>query len=142
MKNSMELISKKELLNIINVSVLAGKKILEVYGQDFSVEIKNDNTPLTMADKASNEVIVDILNTTDIPVLSEEGKLISYEERSNWENLWIVDPLDGTKEFVKKNGEFTVNIALVSNKKPILGIIYVPVLKILYFADKELGAFK
>ncbi|MFC2107749.1 3'(2'),5'-bisphosphate nucleotidase CysQ, partial [Bacteroidota bacterium] len=93
-------------------------------------------------DKASNEVIVDILNTTDIPVLSEEGKLISYNERSNWENLWIVDPLDGTKEFVKKNGEFTVNIALVSNQKPILGIIYVPVLKILYFADLELGAFK
>ena len=142
MKNNMELISKRELLDIINISVLAGKKIMEVYEQEFSVEIKNDNSPLTMADKSSNEVIVDILNNTDIPVLSEEGKLISYEERSNWENLWIVDPLDGTKEFVKKNGEFTVNIALVSNQKAVLGIIYVPVLKILYFADKESGAFK
>lgn len=138
----MEAINKEELLAIINVSVLAGKKILEVYGEEFSVEIKDDNSPLTMADKASNEVIEEVLNKTNIPVLSEEGKLIPYEERSNWEKLWIVDPLDGTKEFVKRNGEFTVNIALVSNQKAILGIIYVPVLKILYFADKGSGAFR
>ena len=138
----MGLISKEELLGIINVAVLAGKKILEVYGEEFSVEIKEDNSPLTMADKASNDVITKVLEETNIPVLSEEGKLIPYEERSGWENLWIVDPLDGTKEFVKRNGEFTVNIALVSNHKPVLGIIYVPVLKTFYFADMELGAYK
>ncbi len=138
----MGIIKKEELLNIINVSILAGKEIMGVYGEEFSVEIKEDDSPLTMADKASNEVIIKVLETTGIPVLSEEGKLISFKERSQWEKLWIVDPLDGTKEFVKRNGEFTVNIALISGHKAVLGIIYVPVLKCLYFADKDTGAFR
>lgn len=138
----MEVINKNVFLDIVNVSILAGKKILEVYSQEFSVEMKSDNSPLTKADRASNDVIVDILKDTGIPVLSEEGKLIPYKERSNWEKLWIVDPLDGTKEFIKRNGEFTVNIALSYHQKPIVGIIYVPVLKDLYFAEKSLGAYK
>ena len=110
--------------NFINVSVLAaieaGKQILEVYKQDFAVETKSDNSPLTIADKKSHEVIKAALAETGFPLLSEEGKQLPYDERKDWETFWLVDPLDGTKEFIKKNGEFTVNIALVKNNKPVL----------------------
>src|SRR5579885_3403744 len=96
--------------DFIHVSVLAayeaGRQILEVYSQDFSVETKSDNSPLTIADKKSHEVIKAALATTGLPLLSEEGKQMSYDERSKWETFWLVDPLDGTKEFIKKNGEF------------------------------------
>ena len=127
----------------IKAALEAGKKILEIYQTaDFQVETKDDNSPLTIADKKAHEAIVKHLETTEIPILSEEGKHLSYDIRKDWKQLWIVDPLDGTKEFIKRNGEFTVNIALVENQVPILGIIYVPVLETLYFGCKEIGSFK
>lgn len=133
----------KNLLNIgIAASLKAGEEILKVYKTDFSVEKKEDRSPLTLADKNSHKIISEILAATGIPVLSEEGRDIPFSERKKWERLWIVDPLDGTKEFVKRNGEFTVNIALAENRLPVLGIIYVPVTGILYFAAEGLGAFR
>jgi len=132
-----------ELLRIsIQASIVAGNKILEIYNTDFDVEYKADSSPLTMADKNANNVIMSFLETTEIPILSEEGRSIPWEERKNWSKLWIVDPLDGTKEFVKKNDEFTVNIALIENQIPILGVVYAPVLDDLYFGDSQKGAFK
>ena len=132
----------KELLNIaINAAVEGGHEIMKVYNDDFEVYIKEDDSPLTIADQNANKVIVDQLDKTGIPVLSEEGKAIPYSERKNWDKLWIVDPLDGTKEFIKRNGEFTVNIALIENGSPIMGVIYVPVKKTLYYAS-EAGAYK
>jgi len=127
----------------IKASLEAGKRIMEIYeNESFDVDFKSDDSPLTKADLASHKIIVRHLEETDIPILSEEGKHLSYDIRKNWEKVWIVDPIDGTKEFINKNGEFTVNIALVENQIPILGVIYVPVLKELYFASKELGSFK
>ena len=110
--------------------------------QDFNIEIKGDNSPLTKADTASHKVIMRYLNKTEIPVLSEEGRAIDYRERKEWNQLWIVDPIDGTKEFIKRNGEFTVNIALVEDQKTSLGVIFVPATGILYFSTKAMGAFK
>lgn len=133
---------KKILELTINAAIDAGKKILEVYNTDFGVEIKDDKSPLTLADKKSNEVIVEYLNNTEIPILSEEGKNIEYSQRKEWTKFWLIDPLDGTKEFIKRNGEFTVNIALIENNTPTLGVIYVPVLKTLYFAQQDIGSFK
>jgi 3'(2'), 5'-bisphosphate nucleotidase len=134
----------KDLLDLaIEASLKAGDAILNIYEQDtISSEIKDDNSPLTQADIASHETIMEYLNTTSIPVLSEEGRNIPYKERSTWELLWIVDPLDGTKEFIKRNGEFTVNIALIRDHMPILGVVYAPAIKELYFAESSLGAFK
>lgn len=123
-------------------SIEAGKAILEIYNTDFDVQKKEDKSPLTEADLRSHNVIKKALNEFDIPVLSEEGKSIDYSDRKNWKELWIVDPLDGTKEFVKRNGEFTVNIALAKNSIPVLGIIYIPVTETLYFAEETIGAFK
>lgn len=133
-----------ELLKLaIKAALKAGAEIMEVYAtEDFSVEFKKDDSPLTKADKLSHEVICSFLSTTGIPILSEEGRSIPYEERSAWNQLWIVDPIDGTKEFIKRNGEFTVNIAFIENQVPILGVIFVPALNELYFASKEHGAFK
>jgi len=123
-------------------SLEAGKAILEVYSSDdFDVEKKGDDSPLTKADRKAHNVIVSFLEKTDIPILSEEGKSIPYEERKNWEYFWMVDPLDGTKEFIKRNGEFTVNIALIHKGKPILGVIYVPVLEKLYWGIENEGAY-
>jgi 3'(2'), 5'-bisphosphate nucleotidase len=118
-----------QLLNTaITAALEAGKAILEIYHSgEFDVEIKGDNSPLTKADTASHKMIMSFLTKTNIPVLSEEGKAIPYEERKDWNQLWIVDPIDGTKEFIKRNGEFTVNIALIENQKPIIGVIFVPV---------------
>jgi 3'(2'), 5'-bisphosphate nucleotidase len=144
---------------IIAISIDAGKKIMEIYeSADFGVEMKSDNSPLTLADKASHEIIVAGLKKEfpDIPILSEEGKDIPYSERKNWKKFWLVDPLDGTKEFIKKNGEFTVNIALIQNNKPVLGVIYAPAYDdridqptvqpefsgTLYYGEKSIGAFK
>ena len=127
----------------ITAALEASKAILEIYHSGtFNVELKGDNSPLTRADTASHDVIISYLEPTDIPVLSEEGRDISYQERKSWKQLWIVDPIDGTKEFIKRNGEFTVNIALIENQKPIIGVIFVPVTGELYFSCKELGAFK
>jgi len=128
---------------IIRAALEAGKAIMEIYHTgDFGVDMKSDLSPLTKADVASNDVIMRYLDSSSIPVLSEEGRAIGFEERKSWKQLWIVDPLDGTKEFIKKNGEFTVNIALVENGIPILGVVYAPVLNELYFASRELGSFK
>jgi 3'(2'), 5'-bisphosphate nucleotidase len=126
----------------INASILAGKKIVEWYEKDsVDVEWKADNSPLTIADKEAHQVIFSILSPIGLPVLSEEGKEIPYSERKDWETYWLIDPLDGTKEFLGRNGEFTVNIALIHKKQPILGVVYVPVSRMLYFADAS-GAFK
>ncbi len=127
----------------ITAALEAGKAILDIYhSDDFEVELKGDDSPLTKADIASHNVIMSHLKATHIPVLSEEGKSIPYEDRKDWSQLWIVDPIDGTKEFIKRNGEFTVNIALVENQKTLLGVIYVPVLGDLYFSTSEIGAYK
>ncbi|MCF8242832.1 MAG: 3'(2'),5'-bisphosphate nucleotidase CysQ [Melioribacteraceae bacterium] len=134
-----------DIQKIINISKEAGKAILDVYNSDdFNIESKDDNSPLTLADKKSHEIISNFLKGEypEIPVLSEEGKEIDFNERKNWEYFWLVDPLDGTKEFIKRNGEFTVNIALIKNHTPILGVIFVPVTGELYFGKVEEGAFK
>ncbi|MFI3247576.1 MAG: 3'(2'),5'-bisphosphate nucleotidase CysQ [Rikenellaceae bacterium] len=136
---------KRELQIAVQAAILAGDKILEIYNDptsDFGIERKADNSPLTKADKAAHIKIVELLEPLQIPILSEEGRAIPYEERATWNKLWIVDPLDGTKEFIKRNGEFTVNIALVEDGDPVLGVIYIPVTRELYFADRELGTFK
>ncbi|RDK87319.1 3'(2'),5'-bisphosphate nucleotidase [Marinirhabdus gelatinilytica] len=126
---------KELLITAIKAAILAGKEIMEVYATDFNVEQKGDDSPLTLADKNANEVINSFLLKTNIPIISEENRQTDYQIRKNWEQCWIVDPLDGTKEFIKRNGEFTVNIALVKNGIPLLGIIYVPVSKELYFTN-------
>ena len=131
------------LLIAIHAAIEAGKKILEIYNlKDVKVKIKSDNSPITQADTASNQIIESFLKTTKIPILSEEGQDIEYKERKVWNKLWIVDPIDGTKEFIKKNGEFTVNIALVNNQKPVIGVVFAPVLKQLYFSTKDIGSYK
>ena len=132
----------QQLLKIAKTaSIEAGKAILEVYNSDdFNVEKKGDDSPLTLADKRAHNVIVSYLEKTPFPILSEEGKSIPYEDRKNWEYFWMVDPLDGTKEFIKRNGEFTVNIALIKNDRPVAGVVYVPVTEKLYWAANGLGA--
>ncbi len=124
-------------------AIQGGKEILDVYHSDnFEVEKKGDQSPLTLADRKAHLAIMEVLEASGIPVLSEEGKEIPYEERKNWKRLWIVDPLDGTKEFIKRNGEFTVNIALIDNGIPLLGVIYVPVKNELYSGASGMGARK
>lgn len=120
----------------------AAAEILKIYETgDFSVEAKSDDSPLTKADKASHNAIVNVLENTGIPILSEEGRDIPFEERNQWEYFWMIDPLDGTKEFIKRNGEFTVNIALIHSGAPILGVVQVPVQNKLYSAVLSEGAF-
>ena len=139
------------LLNINSLlvdAVIAAKKasdaIVEVYGSTFNVELKGDRSPLTLADRRSHEIISGHLQALEksLPLLSEEGRDIPYKERKLWEYYWLVDPLDGTKEFIKKNGEFTVNIALMFRDRPVMGVVLLPVKDILYFAAEEIGAFK
>ncbi|WBL25994.1 3'(2'),5'-bisphosphate nucleotidase CysQ [Zunongwangia sp. HGR-M22] len=115
---------------------------MSIYNEGgFDVEFKSDNSPLTRADKAAHRIIKEELEKTGIPILSEEGKHLSYEERKDWEKLWIVDPIDGTKEFIKKSGEFTINIALIEQQKPVLGVVYAPALKVIYWGSKS-GSYK
>jgi len=130
------------LLSAIQASLEAGQAILEIYHSDFDVQRKGDDTPLTLADSRSHAIISQRLQETGIPILSEEGKDIPYQVRKQWNPLWIVDPLDGTKEFIKRNGEFTVNIALVEGGQPVLGVIHAPAIGALYFACQGLGSFK
>lgn len=132
---------KDNLSLIIKTAIEAGKKILEVYENDFSVQHKADESPLTVADLNSHNVIIAGLEPTGIPVLSEEEKALPFEERKGWDQFWLVDPLDGTKEFIKKNGEFTVNIALVEKGEPIEGVVYVPVTGKMYYGSRENGSF-
>jgi len=127
----------------IKAAMEAGKAILEIYHSgDFDVTIKGDDSPLTRADIASHEVIMRHLEPIGIPILSEEGRDMPFSERAAWSELWIVDPIDGTKEFIKRNGEFTVNIALARDGVPVLGVIYVPVTGELYVGEQGQGARK
>jgi len=130
-----------------NIAVKAGEKIMEIYQrEDFSAitDFKADDSPLTLADKESHKIIASGLEASfiGIPVLSEEGRDISYDERKEWKRFWLVDPLDGTKEFIKRNGQFTVNIALIEDGVPLLGVIYIPATKAFYFGQKGVMAFK
>ena len=137
------MISKKELLlKAINASISGGHAIMKIYQSEFSVEHKEDNSPLTLADKMCNNIIEKELKKTKIPIISEEGAATPFKIRKSWEYCWLIDPLDGTKEFVKRNGEFTVNIALIHNNNPIMGVIFVPEKKELYYGINELGSYK
>ena len=136
------MLDKIDLQDIEKIALDAGNTIMEIYNRDFSIAYKEDKSPLTEADLASNEVIMQGLEKYGIPILSEEGKLIAYDERKDWEYYWCIDPIDGTKEFIKKNGEFTVNIALIHNDAPILGVVYAPAMGDMYKAKKGEGAFK
>ena len=136
----------EKLLNLaIEAALRAGEAILKIYNDPAShldIERKADDSPLTQADKEAHKTIINVLENTSYPVLSEEGNPADYEKRQQWKTCWIVDPLDGTKEFIKRNGEFTVNIALISEGNPVLGVIYVPVKKELYYGSAENGAYK
>jgi len=139
-----------DIQDIVKIAKDAGKAIMKIYNQEFDVEYKTDSSPLTIADKKANEIIVTALNQLsvnsflekNIPIISEEGRSVPYDERKNWEYFWLIDPLDGTKEFVKKNGEFTINIALINKETPVLGVVYSPVLNVCYWAKRDEGAFK
>ncbi len=129
---------------VTDIAVRAGDRILEIYETDFEVETKADESPLTTADKASHNEIVAALTklTPEIPILSEESDGITWEERSKWGEYWLIDPLDGTKEFIKKNGEFTVNIALIQGHQAVLGVVHVPVKNRSFYGFKDGGAFE
>lgn len=127
----------------IEAAVTAGRAIMDVYAAPaYGVELKIDNSPLTEADRAAHSVTMNILEQTPYSVLSEEGRNIPYTERRGWNPLWIVDPLDGTKEFIKRNGEFTVNIALIHDHEPVCGVVFAPVARELFFAAAGVGSFR
>lgn len=127
----------------VNAALVAGREIMSIYESgDFDVTMKGDDSPLTRADVAAHHAIIAQLDSTSIPLLSEEGKSIAYAERAAWKRLWIVDPIDGTKEFIKRNGEFTVNIALVDSGEPVMGVVLVPARGEMYFGAQGIGAFR
>jgi len=135
-------IVQNNLSQLLKLALDAGKAILEVYETAFAVEIKDDRSPLTLADKHSNEILYNgLIKMGGLPVLSEEIKQLPYEERKSWKSFWLVDPLDGTKEFIKRNGEFTVNVALIEGTEPVFGLIYVPVTGKFYYAIKGYGSY-
>ena len=138
------LISDEIIQSVIEITKQAGAVIMDVYKTNFEIHIKNDKSPVTEADTRANDIITEgLLNIApDIPILSEEGRDIPFKERSKWGSFWLVDPLDGTKEYIKKNDEFTVNIAYMENNKPIFGVVYAPALDELYWGSIEKGAFK
>ena len=142
MYSSITPIESIRVEELLDIAIRAGEAIMEIYNQPFDVITKRDGSPLTLADKNANKIITDYLfaNYT-IPILSEENDDISYEIRKDWKQLWIIDPLDGTKEFIHKRREFTVNIALVEHGRPVLGIIYAPIFRELYYAVKNGGCF-
>lgn len=131
------------LEDIKSIATEAGKAIMEIYKKDFNVDYKDDKSPLTEADLKSNEIICNKLEKLypNIPIMSEENKQVDYDTRRNWEYYWCIDPIDGTKEFIKKNDEFTVNIALIHNNTPVLGVVYGPAIDEMYSAKKGEGAF-
>ena len=137
------MLNKENLLEIVNISVDAGEVILNYYNENVDVIYKDDESPLTQADLASHKIITDSIKkiTPDIPILSEE-EFIDWKIRKKWKKYWLIDPLDGTKEFIKKNDEFTVNIALIENNRPILGVIYTPALNELFYSIKNFGSYK
>ncbi|MGM0520394.1 MAG: 3'(2'),5'-bisphosphate nucleotidase CysQ [Campylobacterota bacterium] len=128
---------------INKIAIKAGEAIMEIYSQDFDVEYKDDNSPLTKADKVSNQIICDRLKELypNIPIMSEENKQTDYEQRKEWTEYFCIDPIDGTKEFIKKNDEFTVNIAIIYENRPVLGVVYAPALGDLYYAKENEGAY-
>jgi len=130
--------------NLKKIAREAGKAILEYYDNDIEVTSKDDNSPLTKADLAAHNRIIEGLKTmeTGIPIISEEAELPDYATRKNWTKFWLVDPLDGTKEFIKKNGEFTVNIALISDGEPEIGVVYLPAKNVMYVGSRSEGSFK
>jgi 3'(2'), 5'-bisphosphate nucleotidase len=145
MKQSLAALDLEPLLDAVRkIAEQAAGKILEVYESEFAIALKDDRSPLTQADLASHKTICEALQqlTPDIPILSEESKSLPYSVRSQWGRYWLVDPLDGTKEFIKRNGEFTVNIALIEGHEVALGVVYVPVTGVCYFAARGVGAFK
>jgi len=133
-----------ELLEIVSIAKKAGDAVMKIYSTEFEVEYKNDNSPLTLADKVANEIICNDLSRLypDIPILSEENKEILYEQRMEWEFFWCIDPIDGTMEFIEKNDEFTINIALIKKDTPVLGVVYAPAIGVMYYAKHGSGAFK
>lgn len=136
---------KQKFINKINkIAINAGKKIMAIYDMDFDIYNKKDKSPLTEADLASHHHIINQLVALDtgFPILSEESADIDWNERKSWQTYWLIDPLDGTKEFIKKNGEFTVNIALIHKHEPVLGVVYAPAIDVLYFASKQISAWK
>ena len=139
----MKLNDPKILLEILNIAIDAGKEILKIYNDDIIVKSKEDNSPLTKADINSNKIIINRLQNLEpnFPILSEES-LIDWNERKEWQKYWLIDPLDGTKEFINKNGEYTVNISLIEKNYPIFGVIYAPAKSLLYYAIENRGAFK
>jgi 3'(2'), 5'-bisphosphate nucleotidase len=130
------------MVSATRAALRAGAAILDVYRGEIEVALKADQSPLTLADTRAHGIIVAHLQRAGIPILSEEGKHLPHAERRRWGRLWIVDPLDGTKEFIKRLGEFTVNIALVEAGRPVLGVVFVPVKNVLYFGALETGAFR
>ncbi|EAK0818245.1 3'(2'),5'-bisphosphate nucleotidase CysQ [Campylobacter lari] len=134
--------SQINLKDITSIAIKAGKSVLEIYNKDFKISYKDDNSPLSEADIISNKIICKELVRFNIPILSEENKTIPYKQRKNWEYFWCIDPIDGTKEFINKNGEFTINIALIYKDTPVLGVVYAPALDLLYSAKKGEGAFR
>jgi 3'(2'), 5'-bisphosphate nucleotidase len=134
-----------DILKIVEIAGLAGEAVMEVYSrEDFGTTYKDDRSPLTLADTASHEVILAALRgiTPELPILSEESKTVAYEERKSWRSYWLIDPLDGTKEFIKRNGEFTVNIALIKAGVPVLGVVHAPAMGLTYYAAMGEGAFR
>jgi len=135
--------TNNQLLELaIEAAIAAGERTLKFYHEDLEIVVKDDNSPLTRADLESNQAIIKYLEDTGIPILSEENRVVAYEERSVWKTLWLIDPLDGTKEFINKRSEYTINIALITKGVPVLGVVYAPVLHTLYFGMQESGSFK
>lgn len=130
---------KRKIGIAIEASIAAGKEILKIYNENFKVELKRNNSPVTAADKKANLIIGSYLQKIGIPIISEESKPTKFSERKHWKQCWIIDPLDGTKEFIKRNGEFTVNIALLENNMPTFGVIYAPVQRNLYYSHVPTG---
>ncbi|EDZ62247.1 3(2),5 -bisphosphate nucleotidase [Sulfurimonas gotlandica GD1] len=138
------MLKKINIKDIKQIALKAGKAIMDIYEKDFTIEYKDDNSPLTEADLKSNKIICDSLKKLypEIPILSEENKEVSYSIRKSWEYYWCIDPIDGTKEFIKKNDEFTVNIALICKNIPVIGVVYAPALKLMYYSKQGYGAYK
>jgi len=138
------MLEKIDLEKIVAIAKEAGDAIMKIYKKDFTIEYKDDKSPLTEADTKSNEIICSALEKLypNIPIMSEENKQTEYAVRKKWEYYWCIDPIDGTKEFIKKNDEFTVNIALIHKNTPVLGVVYAPAIDEMYKAKKDEGAFK
>jgi len=134
-------VNERLIFTTLQLALDAGKAIIEIYNTPFNVELKKDDSPLTIADKNAHSILSEGLVTTGLPVLSEEGIQPAYDIRKTWSTYWLVDPLDGTKEFVKRNGDFTVNIALIDNQQPVFGVVFAPVPGLLYWGSR-LGSFR